>query len=103
MCLMVIAYTRLRNLHRKTWGGWTWESLGEWGLFTKLGVPGLFMICFEWWAVEVVTFVAGSIGETELAINTILIQPLIIMFMVRGDSLLPDHNFPLKISNQSLD
>ena len=81
--LIIIAYVRARNLHRKTWGGWSWASLQEWSLFAKLGVPGLFMLIFEWWSIEVAAFVAGSISETELAVNSILFQILVVLFMVR--------------------
>ncbi len=41
------------------------------------------MICLEWVSYEIVVFVLGSIGEVELAINSILVNLLVIMFMVR--------------------
>ena len=81
--LMMILYMRVRKLHKQTWGGWSWESLHEWGQFSKLAIPGLFMVCLEWWSAEVAAFVAGAISETELAANAIWLQLMDIIFMVR--------------------
>ena len=63
--------------------GWSWESIRGWWQFLKLGIPGMAMICLEWVSYEIVVFVLGSIGEVELAINSILVNLLVIMFMVR--------------------
>lgn len=79
----LIAYVWGRGLHKQTWKGWSWDSLTEWSLFFKLGVPGLLMICFEWWTYEISTIVAGSINELQLAVNTILMQFGMIMYSVR--------------------
>jgi hypothetical protein len=37
-----------------SWVGLTWKGLNifEWILFLRLGLAGLFMICIEWWYVE---------------------------------------------------
>ena len=50
----------------------------------KLAVPGLLMLCWEWWGAEATTFVAGAISETELAVNTMWFQSLIMFYMVRN-------------------
>ena len=80
--ILLILYIRCRNLHQQTWGGWSFESLTEWWQFLKLGVPGFLMLAFEWWSFEISTLVSGSIDETQLAINSILIQIGTLMFMV---------------------
>ena len=41
------------------------------------------MNCFEWWSAEISFFVTGAISEAELAINSILINVFIVIFMVR--------------------
>ena len=81
--LMTLLYIRVRKLHSLTWGGWSWEGLRGWGQYMRLGIPGLLMICFEWWSAEIATFVSGTINETELAVNAIWFQVLVVMFMVR--------------------
>lgn len=39
--------------------GWSVESLQEWGVYMKLAIPSMFMICFEWWIYEFGGFFAG--------------------------------------------
>ena len=81
--VMMLLYVWVRKLHKQTWGGWNCESLQEWGQFAKLAIPGLFMICLEWWSAEAAAFVAGAISKTELAANAIWFQLVVILFMVR--------------------
>ena len=83
--VILVAYIWGRGLHKQTWKGWSWESLTEWGLFFKLGVPGMFMLCFEWWTFEISTVVAGAIDELQLAVNTVLMQFGMIIYAVRID------------------
>ena len=40
------------------------------------------MICLEWISYEIAVFVLGSIGEVELALNSILVNILVVSFMV---------------------
>ena len=40
------------------------------------------MLAFEWWSFEISAIVVGTINETELAINTVLIQCGTILYMV---------------------
>ena len=80
--VILITYVWFRGMHKLTWKGWSWESLTEWGLFFKLGVPGLFMLCFEWWTYEISAIVAGTISELQLAVNTVLMQIGTILFAV---------------------
>lgn len=54
-----------------------------WGQFLKLGIPGIAMTCLEWVSYEIAAFVLGSISEVELAANSIIINLLMILFMVR--------------------
>lgn len=82
--VMVLAYAWARGLHKKTWGGWSWDCLREWGQFVKLAIPGLLMTCIEWWSFEIATFVTGSIDKIQLAVNSVLIALLSIVYMVSG-------------------
>lgn len=80
--LILMAYAYTRGLHRQTWGGWSWDSLREWGQFLRLGVPGLLMTCIEWWSFEVATFVTGSIDDTQLAIYSIVMTIFSVFYQV---------------------
>ena len=81
--LILVGYIWFRGLHKKTWGGWSWHSLDEWGQFLKLGVSGFLILCFEWWSFEISVLVTGSIDEVQLGVNTVLIQIETTMYMVR--------------------
>ena len=80
--ILLIIYICTRGLHKKTWGGLSWESLNGWGQFFKLGAPGLLMVCIEWWSFEIAAFVTGSIDDTQLAINSILINLFTLLWQV---------------------
>ncbi|XP_064394643.1 multidrug and toxin extrusion protein 1-like isoform X2 [Halichondria panicea] len=77
----LVMYIKVRGLHKLTWGGWSFKSLDNWWLFLKLGLPGFLMVAFEWWTFEISVLVSGSLGETALGVNTILLQLLTLMFM----------------------
>ena len=62
--------------------GWSWESLRGWSQFLRLGVPGAAMLCFDWISFEVAAFVLGTIDEVQLAVNAILFNIAIMLFMV---------------------
>ncbi len=73
---------RCRKLHKETWGGWSFECLEEWWIFIKLAAPGLLMNVLEWWAFEILNFLAGIIGEAQLAANVVLFQVVFLVYMV---------------------
>ena len=62
--------------------GWSWESLREWTQFYKLGLPGMALICLDWISFEISALVLGTLGEVELAINSVLINIMNVLFMV---------------------
>lgn len=80
-CLLLFGYIRWRKLHEKTWDGWSTECLQEWGSYMKLAIPSAFMICFEWWIWEIGGFVAGVLGEADLAAQHILLEVGAITYM----------------------
>ncbi|AWO98808.1 putative multidrug and toxin extrusion protein 1-like [Scophthalmus maximus] len=65
ICAFLFAYIRWKKLHVSTWGGWSVESLQEWGSYMKLAIPSTLMTCFEWWVYEFGGFFAGSIAIVE--------------------------------------
>uniref|UniRef100_A0A673A7K0 Multidrug and toxin extrusion protein n=1 Tax=Sphaeramia orbicularis TaxID=375764 RepID=A0A673A7K0_9TELE len=81
ICLLLFAYIRWRKLHVQTWGGWSTECLQEWGSYMKLAIPSVFMICFEWWIWEIGGFLAGSLGEVDLAAQHVILELSAITYM----------------------
>ncbi|KAI9148598.1 ethionine resistance protein [Blastocladiella emersonii ATCC 22665] len=79
--LGIIAYTVYWNGHQ-CWKPWSREALSGWRQFLKLGLPGLVMVCSEWWLFEVVALVAGSLGSETLAAQSILLNSCSLLYMV---------------------
>uniref|UniRef100_A0AAX7SG22 Multidrug and toxin extrusion protein n=1 Tax=Astatotilapia calliptera TaxID=8154 RepID=A0AAX7SG22_ASTCA len=82
LCLLLYGYIRIRKLHQKTWGGWSTECLQEWGSYMKLAVPSLLMVYFEWWLWEIGSFLAGLLGEVDLAAQHVLNEIGTIAYMI---------------------
>jgi len=50
--------------------------------FIMLGIPGMAMLCSEWWAYEILTVLAGFIGTEAVAAQAILFQMVTLAFML---------------------
>ncbi|KAI4877821.1 hypothetical protein NFI96_016321 [Prochilodus magdalenae] len=81
ICLLLFGYIRWRKLHVRTWGGWSTASLQEWGSFMHLAIPSTLMLCFEWWIYEIGGFLAGMLGEVDLAAQHVLLELGAITYM----------------------
>uniref|UniRef100_A0A8D3A3I8 Multidrug and toxin extrusion protein n=1 Tax=Scophthalmus maximus TaxID=52904 RepID=A0A8D3A3I8_SCOMX len=81
ICAFLFAYIRWKKLHVSTWGGWSVESLQEWGSYMKLAIPSTLMTCFEWWVYEFGGFFAGMLSEDELAAQHAVIMVAFITYM----------------------
>ncbi|XP_039454093.1 multidrug and toxin extrusion protein 1-like [Oreochromis aureus] len=69
------------GLHVTTWGGWSVESLQDWGSYMKLAIPSTLMKCFEWWVYEFGGFFAGMLSENELAAQHAVMMVAVITYM----------------------
>ncbi|XP_029375657.1 multidrug and toxin extrusion protein 1 [Echeneis naucrates] len=81
ICLLLFGYIRWKKLHLQTWGGWSTECLQDWGSYMKLAIPSAFMVCFEWWIWEIGGFLAGILGEVDLAAQHVLVEISAITYM----------------------
>lgn len=52
------------------------------GYFLKIGVPGMLMLCFEWWAFELLAIFTGLLGVNELAAEVVIINMVSFIFML---------------------
>ncbi|VDK38402.1 unnamed protein product [Taenia asiatica] len=57
-------------------------AMSEWGIFFKLGIPGILMIGFEEWCLEFSTFIAGTISDAVLGAQAIVFQIQSFIYMV---------------------
>src|SRR5437660_3924035 len=51
MFILMIIYIKFINGYQ-AWGGWTCMAFRDWLPFLRLALPGLIMVCAEWWAYE---------------------------------------------------
>lgn len=41
--------------------------------YLRIGVPGMLMLCFEWWAFELLAIFTGLLGVNQLAAEVVII------------------------------
>ncbi|XP_028938375.1 multidrug and toxin extrusion protein 2 isoform X4 [Ornithorhynchus anatinus] len=80
ICLFL--YIVLRKLYLETWGGWNSDSLQEWGPFFSLAVPSMLMMCIEWWAYEIGSFLIGLLSVVDLSAQSIIYEVSTLMYML---------------------
>lgn len=56
---------------KKCWGGWSRQALFGWGVYLRLGIPGIFQVCSEWWAFEIMALSCSYMGTNQLAAHSI--------------------------------
>ena len=52
------------------------------GNFLKIGIPGMLMLCFEWWAFELLALFTGTLGVYQLAAEVVIINLISFIFML---------------------
>lgn len=82
LAIFLFLYILWRKLHQATWGGWSWECLQDWASFLRLAIPSMLMLCIEWWAYEVGSFLSGILGMVELGAQSITYELAIIVYMI---------------------
>ncbi|XP_035479339.2 multidrug and toxin extrusion protein 1 [Scophthalmus maximus] len=81
MAGILFAYIKWKGLHKATWGGWSKECLQDWGSYIHLAIPGMVMMCVEWWTYEIGGFLAGLISEVELGAQSVVYQLANVAYM----------------------
>ncbi|NXY16900.1 S47A2 protein, partial [Atrichornis clamosus] len=62
--------------------GWSRDCLVDWGSFIWLAVPGMVMMCIEWWTFEIGSFLAGLLSVVELGAQSIIYELACAAYMV---------------------
>ena len=60
----------------------TKDVFSSWGEYLKLAIPAMVILSSEWWAYEIVTMLAGLLGTTEQASQTIVTTANSIFFEI---------------------
>ena len=78
----LLAIIWVRKLHIKTWGGWSWECLNDWGQYIQYSIPGMFITIAELGTYEVGILVVGLTGSLQQGILVVLFNYYYLIFMV---------------------
>ncbi|CAH8588949.1 unnamed protein product [Schistosoma rodhaini] len=83
MFLCELGYILASKVYKETWNGLNLDSaLSNWGIFFKLGIPGVLMVGLEEWCFEIMTIMAGTLGSVTLGAQAIVFQIQSIIYMV---------------------
>jgi MATE family multidrug resistance protein len=52
------------------------------GLYLKIGIPGMLMLCCEWWIFEILAIFTGLLGVDQLAAEVLIINLITFIFML---------------------
>ncbi|GMJ11440.1 DETOXIFICATION 18 [Hibiscus trionum] len=71
--LSLAMYVGLADKFKNTWKGWSFESFGYIIRNSKLALPSAAMLCLEFWAFEILVFLAGLMPNPEITTSLIAI------------------------------
>ncbi|ELW62588.1 Multidrug and toxin extrusion protein 2 [Tupaia chinensis] len=75
-------YIVLKKLHLETWAGWSSQCLQDWGPFFALAVPSMLMMCVEWWAYEIGSFLMGLLSVVDLSAQSVIYEVSTMTYMI---------------------
>ncbi|CAG8783379.1 1643_t:CDS:2 [Cetraspora pellucida] len=81
MLFFLVIYTKFINGYQ-AWDGWSRAAFRGWKPILTLMIPGIFMVCSEWWALECISFLAGYLGELSLASQGIITSTLNMLYPI---------------------
>ena len=77
---IILAY---HPVFKKTRASWSRNLLfTNWGSYLQIGLPCACMICFEWWAFELLAIFSGYISVAALAAEVVIINMVSFIFMM---------------------
>lgn len=82
--ILLIIYLYISKEYETFWSPWNLKNaldgLRQW---VVLGIPGMFQLCFEWWAFEVLAIICGLLPNAIVAIgaNSILLNISTLSYM----------------------
>lgn len=77
-----LLYIVVSGIYKDTWTGFSKDCLIDWKPFVHLALPGMMMICLEWWCFEILTFICGLVGQVPLAAHAIIYSIAVLSFMI---------------------
>ncbi|KAM9254105.1 multidrug and toxin extrusion protein 2-like [Dugong dugon] len=80
--IFLFLYIVLKKLHLETWAGWSSQCLQDWGHFFSLAIPSMLMICIEWWAYEIGSFLMGLLSVLDLSAQAVIYEVATVTYMI---------------------
>ncbi|XP_049494039.1 multidrug and toxin extrusion protein 2 [Panthera uncia] len=80
--IFLFLYIVLKKLHLETWAGWSGQCLQDWGPFFSLAIPSMLMVCMEWWAYEIGSFLMGLLSVLDLSGQAIMYELATTVYMI---------------------
>ena len=77
LAIVYTCYIRCSSLYNTSWQGWTMEAFGGWLHYCKYGIPGMIMLCLEWWTFEIGYLIVGATSphpRVEIGIYSIMFK-----------------------------
>ena len=84
MLFATLIYVKASGMYKMTWSGWSIDALLDWKPVIALALHGTFIVCFEWWAFEITIFLAGILGTTQLAAQSIVSSLCFLLYAFGG-------------------
>lgn len=80
--LILDLYVHFSKTCHRTWTLPTKESTQNLWAYLKIGIAGAMMLCFEWWAFELLAIFSGYLGVAQLAAEVVIINIVSFIFML---------------------
>nr|KAF6274266.1 solute carrier family 47 member 2 [Myotis myotis] len=61
---------------------WSVQCLQDWGPFFSLALPSMLMICIEWWAYEIGSFLMGLLSMVDLSAQAVIYEVATVTYMI---------------------
>ncbi|KAI4384754.1 hypothetical protein MLD38_002864 [Melastoma candidum] len=85
LILLLAIYVSVSGIHKKTWGGLSWEcfNLREWRRLLNLAIPSCISVCLEWWWYEIMILLCGLLINPKATVASmgILIQTTSLIYI----------------------
>ena len=75
LAIMYVLYIRCSSLYLTSWPGWTCDIFRGWFHYCKYGIPGMIMMCLEWWTFEIGFLIVGGTSahpRVEIGIYSVM-------------------------------
>lgn len=79
--LMFLFYFKFIYVNR-VWNGFSMKAFHSLPQYVRIGLPGIAMVCTDWWAWDLVTIISGWFGETTLAAQSVVLTTYLVFFQV---------------------